>query len=695
MIVIIIKGNKMKHINSNLKAPIAKQVAYETENHEIKLSDPYHWLREYPTVTNPEILSYLTSENDYYHQVMDPLKSSEDKIYQEIISRIKLKDQSVPLLRDQYYYYTRTEEDSNHPIICRKHLSLEAKEEILLDINLLSDGANYFRLGSSAVSPDHKKIAYSSDNNGSERFTILVKNIEDNVVLIDKVEEAIGSIIWHKNTCGFFYAKLNKDWRTDKIYYHKLGTDAKDDQLIMSESDQLFTLNVSISNSRDYVFIQSNSKDSNETWYIDLRGDDLTPKLILKRSNDHLYHVDHHDNDFYILTNDLGKNFRLIKAPIADPNNQREVIAHNSDVYLVDLALYQDFYVISAKKNGLDIIEIYDHNAKKIDQVDFPDPTYKASMIFTNYKDRLFRINYSSLNTPNTEFEYNFDTRSKNILKIQEIPSGFDSENYTSLRLFAPGYDGVMVPISLVYNKKLFKKDGSNPLYLYGYGSYGYAVPASFRPNIISLLDRGFVYAIAHIRGGDDLGFKWYEDAKFLTKRNSFEDFMACSKYLISENFTSKQNIVISGGSAGGLLMGVCLNEAADLYRAAILDVPFVDVVNTMMDETLPLTPGEFKEWGNPKDPQYFKYMLSYSPYDNIKAQNYPHILVTAGLNDPRVTYWEPAKWVAKLRNIKTDQNILLLETNMEAGHAGASGRFGLYRDIAKQYNFIFNIFEV
>jgi oligopeptidase B len=687
----------MKNINHNLNIPIAKQVEYQTENHGVRMSDPYHWLRQYPIVTDPEILSYLTKENDYYHQVMDQIKSQEHKIYQEIISRIKLKDQSVPLLRDQYYYYTRTEEDSNHPIICRKHLSLDGQENIILDINQLACNLNYFRLGSSAISHDHKKIAYSSDDNGSERFTILVKNIEDGIIASDKVEEAIGSIIWHKNNQGFFYAKLNKDWRTDKIYYHILGTDAKDDQLIMAESDQLFTLNVSISNSRDYVFISSNSKDSNETWYIDLREKDLTPKIILKRKNDHLYSVDHHDNDFYILTNDLGKNFRLVKTSINDLDKSKwlEVIAHNNDMYLVDFTLYQDFYVISAKKNGLDIIEIYDHDSKKLDQVSFPDPTYKASISFTNYKDRSFRINYSSLSTPNTEFEYNIDTSMKVILKIQEIPSGFDQSNYTSLRLFAASYDGVMVPISLVYNNKLFKKDGSNPLYLYGYGSYGCAVPAQFRPNIISLLDRGFVYGIAHIRGGDDLGFKWYEDAKFLTKKRTFEDFMACSEYLINENFTSKQNIVISGGSAGGLLIGACLNERAELYKCAILDVPFVDVVNTMLDEKLPLTPGEFKEWGNPKNQKYFKYMLSYSPYDNIKPQNYPHILVTAGLNDPRVTYWEPAKWVAKLRKVKTDQNILLLETNMEAGHAGASGRFGLYRDIAKQYNFIFNIFDM
>jgi oligopeptidase B len=687
----------ISHNQVNISPPIAKKTPYQQTVHSQQLEDHYHWLREYPNLNNPEILDYLSGENNYYHQIMAQHQPQEDAIYAEIIARIKLKDTSVPIKKDDYFYYHRTEENSNYRIICRKHLTLENKEEILLDPNHLAMDSKYFVLGASKVSNHHQKIAYGVDLDGSERFVIRVKDLQAHHLLKDEIHDTIGNIVWRLDDRGFYYEKLNKDWRVDKIYYHHLGTLASEDKLIISEPDATFRLSICESASKHYVFINISSSDCNEIWYIKQDDEDMIAHLIKKRSADNLYEVEHHQEYFYILTNDMGKNFRLIKTNVGELEQKywQEIIPHQNEVYLQNFSPYEDFFVVLSKENGLEQIKVYNYHSLQFELIAFPDASYKLSLNNTLYHDQSFRVAYSALNTPLTEFSYDYNTKKLQVLKVQEIPSGFNKENYQIERIWAASEDGVKVPISLVYHKELFKKDGSNPLYLYGYGSYGISVPASFRPQIFSLLDKGFIYAIAHIRGGDDLGFKWYEDAKFLNKKRTFQDFIHCAKHLIAKQYTSAGNIVIAGGSAGGMLVGACLNQASNLYKCAIAAVPFVDVLNTMLDESLPLTPGEFKEWGNPKDKSYFDYMLSYSPYDNVSAQKYPSIFVTAGINDPRVTYWESAKWVAKLRALKTDDNLLLYKVNLDAGHAGASGRFGYYRDLAQEYNFIFKVFGI
>ncbi len=682
----------------NISPPVAKKIPYHREVHAQPLADDYHWLREYPKVENAEILNYLQDENKYYHQVMDQHQPQEDAIYEEIISKIKLKDTSVPIKKDDYFYYYRTEENSNYRIICRKHLTLENKEEILLDPNHLATSSKYFVLGASKVSHNHQKIAYGVDLDGSERFSIRVKDLKTQHLLIDEIHDTIGNIVWSLDDRGFYYEKLNKDWRVDKIYYHHLGTLASEDKLIISEPDPTFRLSIYESASKHYVFINISSSDANEIWYIGHDDEDMIPHLIKKRSADNLYEVEHHREYFYLLTNDMGKNFRLIRTKVQELEQKywQEIIAHQSQVYLQNFSPYEDYFVVVSKENGLEQIKVFAYDSWQHQVISFPDASYKLSLNNTPYHDQSFRVSYSALNTPVTEFLYDTVTKKLSVLKVQEIPSGFNKEDYQVERIWASSIDQVAIPISLVYHKGLFKKDGSNPLYLYGYGSYGISVPASFRPQIFSLLDQGFIYAIAHIRGGDDLGFKWYEDAKFLNKKLTFQDFIQCAKHLINQQYTAAGNIVIAGGSAGGMLVGACLNQASSLYKCAIAAVPFVDVLNTMLDDSLPLTPGEFKEWGNPiKDKNYFDYMLSYSPYDNVSAQRYPSIFVSAGINDPRVTYWESAKWVAKLRAMKLDTNLLVYKVNLDAGHAGASGRFGYYRDIAQEYNFIFKVFGI
>ena len=680
--------------------PIATVIPKTMEHHDDVLTDNYHWLRDHgwPKVTDEKVIGYLNEENAYYHKVMDPLKTNEDDLYQEILGKIKLEDSSVPVKKDNYFYYSRTEKNSDHQIICRKKDSLESPEEIVLNIDELAKQSKYFNIGAMAVSPDHNLLAYSFDTSGAERFEIVVKDLRDGSCLPEMITNIIDSIVWHENNEGFFYAKLNDNWRTDRIYYHKLHTDPKNDILIFQEDDNKYRVDVSKSSSERFIFISAHTKDNSETWFIDMDEASMTPQLVSKRTEHHLYGVDHRGENFYILTNDAGKNFRFVSAPIAHPEQAswQEIIPHSSESYLTKFNLYKDNYVVQSKEAGLTKIKIFSFAGQYPEHtIDFPDSTYQASSVFTNFEDESARIQYSSLNTPDTTYGFDFVTRQLKTLKVKEVPAGFDHNDYQSQRIFAQSPDGTKVPISLVYKKSAFKGDGTNPLYLYGYGSYGVSIPAGFKPQIIPLLDRGFVFAIAHIRGGDEMGYEWYEKAKFLTKKRTFEDFIASAEHLIKASYTSKGNIVIVGRSAGGMLIGVTVNERPDLFRAAVADVPFVDVLNTMLDDSLPLTPPEFKEWGNPKDKEYYHYIKSYSPYDNVKAQNYPHMFVSAGISDPRVTYWEPAKWVAKLREFKTDNNLLLLETNMDAGHAGASGRFGLYRDVAKEYNFILKVFAI
>lgn len=681
---------------SSLTPPRAEKIPHLIQQNGQQWTDNYFWLRDpkWPKVEDPKILDYLNKENEYSAAFMKENQAQYDQLYREIIGRIKLKDSSVPIKIDNYYYYKRTEEDSNHAIYCRKKGSLDAPEEILLDGNALAKNSAYLQIDETEVDNAHQKLAYSADTTGEDRYTIKVKDLSTGNLLKDTVENTLGPLVWHKNNSGFFYAKLSDQWRAEEIYFHRLNTQQSEDVLIYKEPDPLFMNQVYRSGSKRFLFIVTQSKNATEIRYIDMDQDDLNPKLIQARQEEHLYYPDHHDNLFYILTNDKGKNFRLVTAPITAPEqkNWQEYIAHNPSVYLSDFEMYQNHMVLSTKENGLKHIKIITLANKSEKDIPFPDPTYEASQQFTTFDAKGVRIVYSSLVTPPSVLEFDFDTHRLNTLKVTEIPSGYDKSAYVSERVFATGKDGTKIPISLVYKKSLFKKDGSNPLYLYGYGAYGMAMPASFRHHSLTLIDRGFVYAIAHVRGGDEMGYEWYEDGKLLKKKNSFEDFISIAEYLAQNKYTSAGKMTISGGSAGGLLIGAVLNQSPNLYNVVVADVPFVDALNTMLDDTLPLTPGEFKEWGNPKDPVYFQYIKSYSPYDNLenlKSHPLPAIFVNAGINDPRVTYWEPAKWVAKLREFNTNNALILLHTNMEAGHAGASGRFGHMADITKEYLFI------
>jgi oligopeptidase B len=659
--------------------------------------DNYDWLRDknYPIVNDPEVLAMLNKENEHTAAIMDPRQDVTDKLYQEFLGRIKLDDSSVPIKDDDYYYYSRTEKDSQYQIFARKKSSLTAPEEIIFDENNYAGTHNYFKLGGFSTSPDHTLAAYSTDISGEERYIIKVKNLESSSDTTDIVHNTIGNIIWHEDGKGFFYNKLNDNWRVDQIFYHKLGTQQKDDLLVYQETDATFSTHVSKSSSKEYILVNTSSQTHNDVRFIAMNDPNMELKLIEARKDKHLYDVDHRGDSFYIRSNDTGTNFRLVKTSIDTPAQKfwQEIIPTSAEIYLEDFDLHQDFLLIATKEGGLSKFMITDFATNDEKRIDFPDPTYAASAYFPTFDATGLRIAYSSLSTPDSILEYNLQDKKIAVLKEMAIPSGYDKSLYQSERIYALTQDNLKVPISLVYKKSLLKKDGSNPLYLYGYGSYGMAIPPAFSRNVISLLDRGFVYAIAHIRGGDDLGYKWYETAKFLTKKNTFDDFIASSEHLINNKYTSKGNIVLSGRSAGGLLVGACVNMRPELYKALVTSVPFVDVLNTMLDETLPLTPGEFKEWGNPKELEYYQYIKSYSPYDNVTAKAYPHMYITAGLNDPRVTYWEPAKWVAKLRELKTDQNLLLFKTNMEAGHGGKTGRFSRLKELAEEYNFVLMAF--
>ena len=679
--------------------PVAEVIQYNQTINNNQLSDDYNWLRDsnWPDVSDQKIIDYLTAENSYCQSYMAEHLRLQDQIYKEIIGRIKLSDITLPIKIDDYYYYQRTEEQSNYKIFCRKYKSLDHDEEIILDENLLAYDQKFFSLGGMSVSEDHNLIAYATDITGAEYYTILVKDLVSDTLLSDKIENTINDIVWDNSSKGFYYSKLDANWRSLEIYYHLLGTSQLEDSLIIKENDLLFSLSIEKVNSKKFAIITSSSKDSNEQWFIDLDQSNVKPTLILARRPDHKYYTDHHDNHFYITTNDLGKNFRLIKTSIADlaPKNWQQLIAHDPSSFLTSVECYNNFLIVSSKNEGLPIIKIFDYLTENYQEVKFPDAAYQASLQYTDYHDELVRISYSSLTKPATIYGYNNKNSQLVCLKVTEIPSGHDDKLYRSERVYATAEDGSKIPVSLVYRIDKFKHDGSNPLYQYGYGSYGIAMPLHFRSSIISLLDRGFVYAIAHIRGGSDMGYEWYEQAKYLNKKLTFSDFINCSEYLVKNNYTKTGNITVMGGSAGGMLMGNIINQRPELYKAVVAHVPFVDVLNTMLDETLPLTPGEYKEWGNPKDPQYFDYIKSYCPYQNVTKQAYPALYVTCGISDPRVTYWEAAKWVAKIRANKTDENILLLETNMEAGHLGNSGRFGYIKDIAKEFSFILSIYGI
>ncbi len=674
-----------------MQAPIAKKIPHTTNIHSQSIMDNYYWLRDqkWPDIVDDaEILKYLHDENKYTELFFDKLNDSKEQLFEELKSRIKLSDISTYVQKDQYYYYTRTEEDKDYPIYCRKFGSKEAAEEIILDVNLLATNQKFTKVARVAISENQELMAYSLDFTGEEKYTIKTYDFKRQEYLKDEIKSVSGEIVWHKNLDGFFYVTINEKLRHDKVKFHLLGDDVTNDIIIWEIDDPLYQLSVDKSSSNEYVFINISGHSENEIYVLPMGDHIMQPKLIIPKKEKIFYDIEHQGDYFYIRTNDYAKNFCILRLSVHDTNYRNSYIGEESDKYLANFDITNNYIILNYKAMATPYIKIKHLKTGKEKIVIFPDPAFEADAFSTNFKLDDIRINYSSLSMPNTTYSYDFDKEHLSIMKTTEIPCGFDSEEYLVERIFANE-----VPITLLYKKSLMKKDGSNPLYLYGYGSYGISLPVSFRNSAISLVNRGFIFAIAHVRGGSELGHDWYIAAKFLNKKHTFNDFITCALVLIEAKYTSSGNIVICGGSAGGMLVGVALNERPELFKATIAHVPFVDVLNTMLDESLPLTPGEFEEWGNPKELDYFNYIQSYSPYDNVRAQKYPHLFITAGISDPRVGYWEPAKFVAKLRDMKLDDNILLLKTNMDSGHQGASGRFDYLKEVAEDLSFIFKIF--
>ena len=676
------------------KPPLAPPKASVKEVHGIPLLDDYAWLQD---KENPEVIAYLQAENAYAESVMQDQKTLETTLYEEMKGRIKPDDQSAPVRIDDYYYYSRTEAARDYRIYCRRHLSMEAEEEILLDCNQLAEGNDYFNLGVFEVSPDHQTLAYAIDTDGSEKYRLFFKNLQDHTLMVDFENQIADSAAWAMDNETLFYVVQDDSMRPYKVMRHRLGTRPEDDAEVFAEPDERFFVSVDRSKNDAFILIEIGSKITSEVRYLDARQPAASLQIFLEREAHHEYDIYPHDGCIYVRTNWKAENFRLMKAPLQPSPKEawEEVIAPEETVKIEGVEEFADYLAVYERRNGLRQIRILSLSDGDAHFISYDDPAY---YIFGSsnpeFHAETLRFNYTSLVRSRTVYDYHIPTRQKTIVKESEIPGGYDANRYTSERIEATAEDGTKIPISLVY-KKGIKKDGQNPLYLYGYGSYGINTEPYFSTNRISLLDRGFIFVMAHIRGGADLGEPWYKAGKLLKKRNTFTDFITCAEHLIAEKYTDAAHLCAMGGSAGGLLMGAVVNLRPDLFEAIVAKVPFVDVLNTMLDPNLPLTVTEYEEWGNPQEKEYFDYIQSYSPYDNLKAQAYPNMLITAGLNDPRVSYWEPAKWTAKLRTIKTDENLLLLKTNMDAGHGGASGRYEYLKEIAFEYAFLVKVLGI
>jgi len=673
------------------KPPQVEKKPKELILHEHTRIDNYYWLRERE---NPEVIEYLNKENEYTNEVMKETKPLREKLFNEIVGRIKKDDSSVPYFKNGFYHYYRYEKGKEYPIYCRKKENLQNDEEVILDADKLGEGYKYYNAVGLSISPNNKLLVFAEDTVGRRQYDILFKDLATGKIVPDRLTNTTGYAVWANDNQTVFYARKDKTLRSYKIFKHKLGADSALDEEVYHETDETFSTSVYKSKSEKFVIISSYSILSNE--YRVLNADTPDGKFILfnPREKEHEYSIDHLNGNFYMRTNLNAKNFRLMTTPEnkTTKENWKEIISHRDDVLLENFELFNDNLVLQERKNGLTQLRIkrWDESIDKY--IDFGEETY-AAFISANYvpDTEVLRYSYSSLTTPNSVIDYNMRTGEKIIKKQDEVLGDFDSDNYKSERLFAIAFDGSKIPISLVYRKDKKKNDG-NPLLLYGYGSYGINTNPSFSSSILSLLDRGFIYAIAHIRGGEEMGRFWYEDGKLFKKKNTFTDFISCGEFLIREEYTSKDKLFAEGRSAGGLLMGAITNMRPDLFNGVIAGVPFVDVVTSMLDETIPLTTVEYDEWGNPNQKDYYDYMLSYSPYDNVEPKNYPNILVMTGLHDSQVQYWEPAKWVAKLREMKTDNNLLLLNTNMDAGHSGSSGRFRKFKELALEYAFMLNL---
>ncbi len=677
-------------MNDMTKAPVAAAKPSSKTVHGVTLSDDYAWLRDpkYPEVTDPEVLDYLKAENVYFESAMAPHAALIETIFQEMKGRIKEDDQSVPAKDGDYFYWRAFETGGQYRKWWRRPVS-GGPDELILDEPALAEGKEYFRLGALTLSEDGRWLAYAIDDNGSERFTARVRDLSTGADLPDLIPETMGALVWNADASAFLYGQVNDQWRIDTIKLHRMGTPTADDVVIYHEDDIGFQCGVGMTHDRKWIAVAAGDNTTSEVRLLPAADPLATPILVRARKPGVEYDVETHDDTLFIVTNDTDTNFQLCTASITAPGDWAERIAPRADFYLTDVSIFADFFVVEGRENGLDQVEIHQFDGSDVKRIAFPESSYSAGLDENpEYAVTTLRLSYESMVTPSLIEDYDVETGARTTLKTLEIPSGYDAEKYATERLMIPARDGTGIPVSIVYPAG-FKKDGSHPLYLYGYGAYGIAIPPGFSTGRLSLLDRGFAFAIAHIRGGDDLGQRWQLDGKLEKRWNAFNDFVDVAKGLVEQGYTAKGKICAAGGSAGGELMGVVVNTNPDLWGAIAAHVPFVDVLNTMLDDTLPLTPGEWPEWGNPiTDKAAFDLIQSYSPYDNVSAQAYPPMLITGGLNDPRVTYWEPAKWAARLREKKTDDNMLLLKTNMGAGHGGKSGRFESLRETAEEFAF-------
>ncbi len=674
-------------------APVAEKIPHELELHGDLRVDDYYWLRER---SNPEVLEYLEAENAYASAMMAETEVLQGELFEELKNRLEPDESTVPARSDGYYYYKRHEGGLEYPIHCRKRGSVEAPEEIILDINRVAAGHDFCSVRGVAVSPDTRLLAWALDTVGRRKYTINFTDLESGEALSDMIPAVTGNLVWANDSRHLFYAKQDPETlRSNQVYRHLLGTDPEQDVLVYEETDPTYSVYVWKTRSRRFILIGSRQTLASELRFLDANNPGGEFRVIAPRERGVEYSADHVGNRFIIRTNLGAENFRLMETPVARPGRAswRELIPGRNDVLLEEVEVFRDFMVVTERRDGLSHLRIIPWDGGEEYDVQFDEPAY-VTWVDENYEfdTRILRYGYSSPNTPETIFDLDLSTRERTLMKQEEIHGGFRSSNYTVERLMAPARDGVGVPISLVYQSGI-ELDGSHPALLYAYGSYGYSSEARFRPEVVSLLDRGFVFALAHTRGGQEMGRWWYEDGKLLKKKNTFTDFIDCGQYLVDQGYTSPDRLFARGGSAGGLLMGAVSNMAPELFVGIIANVPFVDVVTTMLDDDIPLTTGEFDEWGDPKQREYYDYMLSYSPYDNVEAKDYPAMLVTTALEDSQVQYFEPAKWVAKLRTMKTDRNPLLLKTEMAAaGHGGVSGRFRKYRETALEYAFVLGV---
>jgi oligopeptidase B len=674
--------------------PVADKKTNIAALHGDTLKDDYYWMNAYfkKTADSAKVVDYLNAENAYTDTVMSGAKIFKEKLFSEMKGRIKEKDESVPVLKNGYYYYTRSEEGKQYYKYCRKKGGLNAPEEVLLDVDEMAKDHPYFSTTGFNVSPDSKLLAYGVDTVSRRQYTIYVKNLETGALLADQISLTTGDITWANDNKTFFYTVTNPvTLLAEKIMRHQLGNTANKDVVAYEEKDPSNYIGVFKTRSKKFIMIRSGATMSSEYRYLDANNPAGNFTVLQSRMKDVLYEVDHWGDKFLMVTNWNAKNFRLMETATnkTDSGSWKEVIPHRTDVLLEGIDVFKNYWVITERKEGLLKLRVQNKINNQEHYLDFGEPAY-AAYVGSNaeFDTDMVRYGYTSLTTPNSTYDYNMNTKEKKLMKQEEVVGGYDVSAFVTERLYATATDGTKVPVSLVY-KKGTKKDGAAPLLLYGYGSYGASMDASFSSARLSLLNRGFVFAIAHIRGGQEMGRHWYEDGKLMKKKNTFTDFIDCAEFLIKEKYTSKEHLYAQGGSAGGLLMGAIINMRPDLWNGVVAQVPFVDVVNTMLDESIPLTTNEFDEWGNPKNKDAYEYMKSYSPYDNIAKKDYPNLLVTTGLHDSQVQYFEPAKWVAKLRTMKTDKNLLLLHTNMAAGHGGASGRFDYLKEVALNYSFM------